>query len=278
MRWIFITLVTVNLAVFAWSMVTGSGGPVPSQPKPLKNPYSQYPELALLSELDEPLPAIGAVDLVGGDHVDGVADIAEVGESSTEPLLAEPSEVVSLVELEDAVVEGRVEEALSLPRHKDKLLCELVGPFESSDVAGDFIARLKAIEVVSSVRDLELPAGLGYWVYIEPLASRREALRMLGELQAKRIDSYVIPRGELVNGISLGMFSKKRLSDARVKEMAAIGLDPKVEEIERSYREIWVMLNPGEDAKMSKLSWERATEGIKALQRRQNYCLDVASE
>lgn len=292
MRWIFITLAVINLAVFAWGMVVGSQEQGPLQTKKLKNPYGQYPEIVLLSELSaterdlrqvvlEPVDVDFTLEdrsLKGGVVSLSVVDSSLEGTLVDEGLIAS-GEGESTQDLSDGV--ERFDEPIvgsPLPMHENKLLCELVGPFESREVARDFIARLEAIEVVSSERDIELPAGPGYWVYLQPKASRREALRMLGELQSKRIDSYVIPKGDLVNGISLGMFSKKTLSEARVKEMRAIGLDPKVEEIERTYREVWVMLNPGEDSKMSKLTWERTTQGIKDLQRRQNYCLEVASE
>ncbi len=292
MRWIFITLAVINLAVFAWGVVVGSQEQGPLQAKKLKNPYGQYPEIVLLSELpvaerDQRMvvlePADAEIRLEEESLEDGVGSLSMDSDSLEDALvgeqLAASGEAESTQNLSGGVerFEGPVVGS-PLPMHENKLLCELVGPFESREVASDFIARLESIEVVSSERDIELPAGPGYWVYLQPKASRREALRTLGELQSRRIDSYVIPKGDLVNGISLGMFSKKALSEARVKEMRAIGLDPRVEEIERTYREVWVMLNPGEDSKMSKLTWERTMQGIKDLQRRQNYCLEVASK
>ena len=159
-----------------------------------------------------------------------------------------------------------------------KSLCELVGAFKSRDLARSFVERLSAIEVKSEIRDLRLPAGPGYWVYLEPAESRPVALRSLAELQARKIDSYVIPKGDLANGISLGLFSQESLAKSRLKEMQAIGLEPKLDTIERTYREIWVMLFHGEDAKMSSLTWTRVLEGFNKLERRQNFCLDVASE
>lgn len=164
------------------------------------------------------------------------------------------------------------------PNMEGRPLCELVGPFATEDKASTFVERLSAIEVRSTIRDMELPAGPGYWVYLAPRADRREALRLLSELQSKRIDSYIVPKGDLENGISLGMFSKKASADSRVKEMVALGLKPQVDEIERSYREIWVMLDPGEQQKMSEFSWERVMQGLNMAERRQNYCLDVASQ
>ncbi len=269
MRWIFITLAVVNLLVLAWGLVAGSGGQAPTHHKKLKNPYGQYPEIVLLSE-------------VLTKEVDDTVGSQEEGELPSVSVSAQEGEGFSDSEgvirgSDDSGTPPEVEE-YAPQADGGKLLCELVGPFESSDIASDFVERLKAIEVGASVRDIELPAGAGYWVYLEPKSTRREALRVLSELQSKRIDSYVIPKGELENGISLGMFSKKALSDARIKEMVSIGLEPLVQEIERSYREIWVMLDTGADSKMSSLSWERAMEGIKGLERRQNYCLDVASQ
>ncbi len=251
MRWIFFSLALCNLLVFAWGMVVTSGNDREAAvTKKLRDPYGRYPELVLLSELGER----GARQL-------GAANIERQNTAGS-----------AIAASGAGAMRATTKEA------EDRLLCELVGPFESNNDAGDFVQRLAAIEVSSSVKEIELSAGAGYWVYLEPAPSRREALRKLRELQARKIDSYVIPRGELANGISLGMFSKKSLSEARVSEMRAIGLTPKVEEIERSYRELWVMLHPGEGLKMSDLSWRRAMEDINMLERRQNYCLDVASQ
>ncbi|WP_086933231.1 SPOR domain-containing protein [Agarilytica rhodophyticola] len=243
MRWIFFSLSFLNLLAFAWGMlVTPSSSRQPATSSSTPNPYASFPELILLSELNSD----------------------SKGASSRLPKASSLS-----------VLSNKARRA---EQNSGKPFCELVGPFKSTEEANNFVERLNAIEISSSVRDIELPAGPGYWVYLEPQSSRQEALRLLGELQAKRIDSYVIPKGELANGISLGMFSKKSSSDVRIKQIRALGLEPKIDEIERSYHETWVMLAPGEGAKMSSLSWERAMEGINMLERRQNYCLDVASQ
>lgn len=290
MRWIFISLALVNLATLVWALVARPDSSAQSLPQKQKNPYAQFQEISLLSEIGQ------AQAREAESYEDESQELAEeLGgqelQVSAEEEVEQREGVDSVVEidgeslLDDSGSEQEVVESAPLvtpepviPMHGDKMLCDIVGPFESKVVANDFIERLKAVDVSSKEKELELPAGMGYWVYLEPLSNRREALRMLSELQAKRIDSYVIPRGDLANGISLGMFSKKALSDARVKKMKSIGLEPLVEEIERTYRELWVMLEPGESSKMSQITWDRVMEGINELERRQNYCLDVASE
>ncbi|MFL0809966.1 MAG: SPOR domain-containing protein [Agarilytica sp.] len=273
MRWIFFTLAAVNVLTLMWALIARPQSEVQALPQSQKSPYTQFPQISLLSEIGNPSGLVteaygqeGGVDEQDEVQVDLQAQTEAPENSSDQPSVTEiESEPVSTAEP-------------IIPMHDNKMLCDIVGPFESNEVAIDLIERLKAVDVSGEVKELVLPAGAGYWVYLDPLPNRREALRKLKELQVKRIDSYVIPKGDLANGISLGMFSKKSLSDAKVKSMTAIGLEPRVEEIERTYRELWVMLKPGEPSKMSQLTWDRVMEGIKDLQRRQNYCLDVASE
>lgn len=259
MRGIFFALLFLNVIAFAWgALMTSSEQVSPAPKRPAANPYQNIPELILLEELSPDNKEARVTNLYSSEYRN------EAVGAKTTPAPAAPAAKETLA------TEAKV--------HDGKPLCELVGPFSDLDKADEFIERLNGIEVSGGVREIELPSGLGYWVYLKPLRSRKDALRRLNELQTKGVDSYVIPKGELENGISLGMFSQKSLADARLKEMTREGLDPQLKEIERSYREIWVMLDQGEGAKMSKYTWESLLDGTNMLERRQNYCLDVASQ
>lgn len=160
----------------------------------------------------------------------------------------------------------------------DKALCTFIGPFDDEVRAGELVERLAAMDVAARVTPVDIATGPGYWVYLEPLPSRREALRALAELQAQKIDSYIIPKGELSNGISLGMFSKEPLARARLKEMQDLGIDAKLDIIERSHHEIWVSLPASAAAQLDDQAWQRLLENVKTAERRQNFCLHVASQ
>ncbi|PCK08778.1 MAG: SPOR domain-containing protein [Alteromonadaceae bacterium] len=258
MRWIFFTLLLLNLLTFALGMVVTSqevanvaGEGVTASAEGGRSSKGGGAPLVLLGELSESeradlgrklTLAVGVSDGKGGG---GESPAGKVG---------------------DDLGEG------------GRKLCEMLGAFPDRLSADDFVERLKAIEVASSVQELELPAGEGYWVYLPPENNRGEALRKLSELQSRGVDSYVIPKGELENGISLGMFSKKNLADARIEQLKSLGLEPKIESIERTYREFWVMLEHREEEKMSDLTWEKTLKDNKMLQRRQNYCFALASE
>lgn len=240
MRWIFLSLLIFNVLALVWGWL-GDGTQVRVSLSTTPFSYGHVNTLQLLTEID------GSA-LV---EVPGLAAAKEAARS-----------VVSS----------------NIPTKDGRSLCEMVGPFKDRQQALDFVERLAAMDVDAEVKEVELPAGSRYQIYLPPEESHKAALRKLTELQAKQVDSYIIPKGELENGISLGMFSKKNLAEQRLRDMRGIGLVPEMNIIERTYWELWVMLAPGEGGKLSKLTWSRAMEGINNLERRQNFCLDVASK
>lgn len=166
----------------------------------------------------------------------------------------------------------------SRPSEESRPLCEWVGPFASPADADALQQRLRALDVPANRRALEISDGRGYWVHLPPELSQRAALQKLHELQAKDIDSYVIPRGELENGISFGMFSREPLAKARRDELVAMGYDAEIHEIERTHREIWLAMPVRDADALSASLWEELLATAPELERRQNFCSGVASE
>lgn len=226
MRWIFISLLLINVGFFLWWWLPEPVAEVVS----VKNSLQLTPvgELKMLSEMDA-----GTVERLALS-----VDAGDVGEA----------------------------------------LCTLVGPFSELVVAENVVENLQALEISLSLRNIEVPEGSSYWVYLPPEESRKTALRKLRELQAKGIDSYVIPKGDLANGISFGMFSRKILADRRLEDMNSQGYGAKLHEVKRSHSEVWVMLEAGESEKVSEEFWQKLAEREESLERRENFCLGVASE
>lgn len=239
MRWIFFVLLGANALLLSWQLFAEQ--PRQQAPAPRatnQQEISDSPSIALLQEV--------------------------------------PRQRASAESPSPAAKESEV--SGSQPDTMGKSMCTFVGPFEDEGSAGELVERLAAMEVQGSVAPVDIPAGPGYWVYLEPLGSKREALRALAELQAQRIDSYIIPKGELANGISLGMFSKEHLAKARLAEMHELGIDAKVDIIERSHHEIWVSIPASSAEQLGDQVWQRLLEGVKTAERRQNFCLHVASQ
>lgn len=189
------------------------------------------------------------------------------------PQVSAGKSLVLLNELDPAQVHERPEQPVDRPPS----LCLMVGAFATKDEVRQFMARLAALDVISFEHAVDLPAGESYWVYLQPLPNRDAARRRLAELHARGVDSYIIPKGELENGISLGVFTRRDLAESRLAELARLGLSAKLHNIERSYRELWVMLGEAEEQKLDESVWRSLEQENISLQRRQNLCSAVAS-
>src|SRR5690606_4642692 len=155
-------------------------------------------------------------------------------------------------------------------------MCTMVGPFIQLLHAEYLQERLHAMEADAKIHSIEVPDGLGYWVYLSPEVSEKEALRRLYELQAKEIDSYIIPNGELANGISLGIFNERSAADMRINEIREQGYRAELREVTRTVSETWVVMPIAEAEKIDPEIWIDLLRQQSGLEKRQNYCLGVA--
>lgn len=157
------------------------------------------------------------------------------------------------------------------------LLCTLVGPFPKLLRAEYFVEQLQSLGVDSEVRSIVVSSEPGFWLHLSPEKSRRDALRRLSELQARGIDSYVIPDGNLANGISLGMFSNKKRAQIMEKRIKEQGYQPQLIDVPREQKELWVFLSRVESSKIGDEKWLKLISAKDLLQKRQNVCADLAS-
>lgn len=155
--------------------------------------------------------------------------------------------------------------------------CELIGPFDELLHAEYLVERLRALEIISAIKQVEIADGKNYWVYLKPEMSEKEALRRLSEIQqSKAIDSYIIPSGELANGISFGRFSNEKEATEKAEQIRAHGYAAEIKEVPKSHNETWVEVHQKVGQKISEEKWLALLKEEKAIERRQNYCLGVA--
>ena len=166
-------------------------------------------------------------------------------------------------------------ESSSVPTDAER--CELIGPVAELLHAEYLVERLTALEVASSIKQVEIADGKNYWVYLKPEMSEKEALRRLSEIQqAKAIDSYIIPSGELANGISFGQFVSEAEAKAKAEQIRAQGYAAEIKEVPKSHNETWVEVREKVGQKINEEKWLSLLKEEKAIERRQNYCLGVA--
>ncbi|MBM7062704.1 SPOR domain-containing protein [Pseudomonas sp. UL073] len=122
--------------------------------------------------------------------------------------------------------------------------CLFLGGFEGEDAARAVLQRMTSLDVDAELRSVDAPSGVDYWVYLAPLASRQASLRQLKELQARKIDSYIITQGDLTDGISLGMFPRSESAESVMQRLREAGYEPLMRELARAHRSYWVRVAP----------------------------------
>lgn len=157
-------------------------------------------------------------------------------------------------------------------------LCTMVGPYEQLLRAEMLVERLQPLNISASITPVERTEGNVFWVYLAPELSQQDALMKLYELQRKNIESYIISKGELERGISLGQYGEKVEADLRVDEIKKQGYEPLVKEVNKTISETWVSLSPADAEKINETLWADILSGENGLERRQNFCISVANQ
>jgi cell division septation protein DedD len=129
-------------------------------------------------------------------------------------------------------------------REVDGAVCLFLGGFASKSAATAVEQRLISLDIRSRVESMDAAAEVEYWVYLPPLASRQASLRQLKELQARKIDSYIITQGDLANGISLGIFPREDSAKSVMQRLHDAGYESALRELPRSHRSYWVRIAP----------------------------------
>ncbi|WP_020404985.1 hypothetical protein [Hahella ganghwensis] len=156
-------------------------------------------------------------------------------------------------------------------------LCFLIGPMEGEDQAALLQKDLLELQVETRIHQNTIQLAPEYWIYLEPLDSRKAAIIKLKELQVRKIDSYLIAQGELRNGISLGLFrnidSAKALQSQRVRQ----GFDAKMKELPREKVEYWLLSEDEANVQLMGRIDSVLAGQKNNIEARQIFCKSVAS-
>ena len=116
--------------------------------------------------------------------------------------------------------------------------CGTIGPLRNRPQARRLKRKLGSPPGVSMETKPQL-VDKAYWVLIPPLPSRDDARAMVKRLRDADIeDLWLVPKGELRNAISLGLFSRRDAAYAHAERLRGLGFEeveirPKQEEVQR---------------------------------------------
>lgn len=156
--------------------------------------------------------------------------------------------------------------------------CWLIGPFDEVVSVKQVQGRLAALSIEFPTKEVEVVSSVDYWVYMPPLADRKEAIKKLRSLQGKSIDSFLIGDGELENGISLGLFTKKERADRVREELVGKGYkEVLLKAVPRKHVQYWGLFDGSKYGLLVDELWEKISQGQAGLERNKKSCKTVAS-
>lgn len=154
--------------------------------------------------------------------------------------------------------------------------CVRIGPVPGSRQAQALADRLRAEALQPQSLWRETESGADYWVYLPARPSPRATTRVLRELQANGMDSYVFSEGELKGAISLGVYGSQEAAREQRQRFERLGYEASVAAMTRKRREYWLLV-PGTNPRAEELASSIAAEAGYAAKNLEAGCKTVAS-
>ncbi len=155
--------------------------------------------------------------------------------------------------------------------------CHEVGPFASEAEAQQFVSSLGAgFDTLIDSRATQL--RLDYRVYLPPYGSRDEAAAALETLRERlqaegvAIDSFLMSRGELANGIALGLFAERDNAINVQRQMTELGYSVVLEEEPRMQEAAWVQVEDPAQGPTLLSRWPALSQQWPSVQRAEKLC------
>ena len=145
-------------------------------------------------------------------------------------------------------------------------LCYSIGPLADLAEITTMRSWLAARNGVLELREDERRELALYWVFFPPMKDRNAASQRVARLRALGVDDiYIIPRGDMANAISLGVFSHKTSLERRLSELRSKGFDPSVEPRYKTKKAAWFDVVVPVEAPIAVSEFTRSFENAELL-------------
>lgn len=291
MRWIFFSLLAANVAFFCWTWIETSRqdrlAAMNTVSSDRKMPGKQ---LQLLSELTDEQRATLSIAAARPLEVTAQVSQAELApvnnDLSSENNQNKNRENNKVTEGENRTrdEENSTPERTALKGDDGKELCVMIGPFTDVGKDGNVIEsgqvkeRLKALGLSAEVKNIDIEDAPDYWVIVSPAENKKAALQTLHELQAKNIESYLIPQGDMANAISLGVYGQEANAAKQKEEMSLLGYPIEMRTKTHFLKEQWLVLSGDSAARLGDEIWLGIQEDFPDLEKRPGYCTTETTE
>jgi len=144
----------------------------------------------------------------------------------------------------------------SVVKVEEARYCGSVGPLEEETDANALQEALTERGMDAVLRKEIVRKTAGFWVIIPPYATQQEARAEESRLASKGVTDYRrFYRGEFKNGISLGIYSRRRNAEIRRAAIEAEGFSPELVPRTRRITEFWLDFKAALPDKADNQNW-----------------------
>lgn len=182
--------------------------------------------------------------------------VPKLPEGVKELVLVSELDVRSENEISQIEQEAAQQEPINNMTQEDVISCFTLGPFRKEKLVQKLSARMSDEGFGPDTRAIEQRETAGYWVYLPPYKSRKEALAVAGKLAERGVkDYYVVTNDDNKNAVSLGLFSEKGRADRRKADIRRYGYKPRSEIRYRDRTYFWVDYQEKSSARLPEDLW-----------------------
>lgn len=231
MKWLFILLLLANVIYLGWEMdrdtrlhhaniSSGLNIPVGTQEFVLLNELDKLPKKRSQIKLDNELSM---------RNYDSEPVMPIELNPNTEQILSSLLTETTIVQLSDEPVLNddifaEFETDLLFNPEPEKRVCYTYGPIPSQEESNLFSKWLDDRNIQYEQRQTDEQGKQLFWIYLAPRESHEKAVAAINDLKQKGVkDVRLIREGDLLNAISLGLFSSQAAVNRRLNEIKTKG-------------------------------------------------------
>ncbi len=227
MKWLFITLLLANVVYLGWEVDQDARLNRVNVASAIKVPAGTQ-QLVLLHELEK-LPErrshIKLDNELSMENFNSEPVLPIELNPNTEQMMGTLLTVNSITELGDSS-DLQKEKSFTEPQvlEEKKAVCYTYGPIPNKEESELLSKWLSERNILYQQRQTDEQGKQLFWVYLAPQGSREQAVAALKDLKQKGVkDMRLIREGDLLNAISLGLFSSQAAVNRRLNEIKAKG-------------------------------------------------------
>jgi hypothetical protein len=248
MKWLFVALLVLNTAYFAWEFnrqLSNNRGPR-ANVQTLSRPVER---LRLLSEVDRFSQVRRSIQppLTNKERL-GHAPFATNGETS-HTLAVTSNNDRGLTNLTPAQEMTTAIAPTAEDHDEQGELCFALGPLPAEQEAIEVQNWLHGLNAPAEQRIEERPIATRYWIILDTQGSTATAQEHLADLERKGVEDFQLTRDRNgPNVISLGLYSTRTSLEVRLADLKKKGFQPQVRPRHKIQKRYWIDVLRGVDS------------------------------